>query len=131
MKSNFFMSFLRLVARCTAIPPQRIQGEYFDEGYNPVMGVLCGNLLGVQMFIIAKEAWYSKFLSYFKIGFNRGLTSSVPPSYHTVSAQTGSRSNTSGGSLFCTSHHMDVVKAATLRNEKHTKTLWKIASTLT
>ena len=78
------MSFLKLVARRTAIPPQRIQGEYLNEGHNTVMAVLCGNLSDVQMFIIAKGAWDSKFLSYFKLGYKCGLTSTVPPSYHTI-----------------------------------------------
>lgn len=62
------MSDLKLAARCTAVPPQRISGEYFNDGDNPIMAVLCGNLLDVQMFIIAKGAWDSKFLL-FQTGF--------------------------------------------------------------
>lgn len=82
------MSFLKLLARCAAIPPQRTQGEHFNEGDNSVLAVLCGNVVDVH---IAKEAWDSKFLSYFKQGSKHGLTSSLRPSYHTDSDQIGSR----------------------------------------
>lgn len=123
------MSFLKLVAICTTIPPQRIKGEYLNEEDNPLMAVICSNLLDVQMFIIAKGGWDSKFLSYFKTGSKCGLPFSVPPSCHTISDQIVFRSNASGGSLFCTSHHMDVVKPATLWIERHTKPPWETAST--
>lgn len=58
------MAFLKLVARYTVIPPQRIQGEYLTRETNkPVINVLCGNHLDGWMFTVVKGAWNFSFIS--------------------------------------------------------------------